>query len=383
MPTNPTHNVEQETTFYKELQKHAALDLRDRRGKKHHIVFILLGVILGLLRNRDGKLSSIHRSMVNTHSHLCELLGVDLPTAVSRAQLPRILRRVNHELFEELLFKFTRIELSDQERKWFAGDGKELRGSIEKGKNRGEVLVQLIRHGDGGVIGQTFYNGTKESEKPCLQQLVESKGVKSQKITADALHLHPCMTEMIEQAGGVFVIGLKDNQKELLQDMVDHSEAFAPVREYKTVDKGHGRLEIRCYTCFDVSREYFEGRWAKSGFSSLIRVKRTRITLKNNDSSEELSYYLSNGKSENALEYFEAVRNHWRIEVNNHYRDVSLKEDKFRTKEKPVTMLMASIRTLVLHLLRRCNPRNLIAQMERFQDNFDELFYALKKIRFL
>jgi len=325
--------VEQETTFYEELQGESGLDLRDRRGKKHDLVFVLLGVMVGLLRNRDGNLSSIHRCMVNTHWRLCELLGVKIARVVSRAQLPRILASVNRELFEELLFKFTKIELGEQELQWFAGDGKELRGSIAKGSKRGEVSVQLVRHEDGGVVGQAFYNGTKESEKPCLQQLVETTGVKSQKITADALHLHPCMTEMVEQAGGVFVIGLKDNQKELLQDMIDHTKVFAPRTEHQTVDKGHGRLEIRHYACFEVRGEYFESRWAHSGFSSLIAVKRTRTLLKNKDSSEEMSYYLSNGKSENALEYFGAVRNHWSIEVNNHYRDVSLKEDQFQTKK--------------------------------------------------
>ena len=44
---------------------------------------------------------------------------------------------------------------------------------------------------------------------------------------------------------------------------------------------------------------------------------------------------------------------------------------------------MATIRTLALELLRRCKPDNMIAQMERFQDNFDELIQTLKKIRFL
>ncbi|MFN7118399.1 MAG: ISAs1 family transposase [Saprospiraceae bacterium] len=338
--------MEQETTFYQELQGQAGLDLRDRRGRKHDIVFILLGVMVGLLRNRDGNLSSIHRCMVNTHCRLCELLGVEIARAVSRAQLPRILASVNGELFEQMLFKLSKIELSGQERKWFAGDGKELRGSIEKGDKRGEVSVQLVRQEDGRVIGQAFYNGTKESEKPCLQQLVETTGVKSQKITADALHLHPCMTQMVAQAGGVFVIGLKDNQKELLQDMVDHTKAFAPSMEHKTIDKGHGRLEIRQYACFDVSGEYFESRWVDSRFSSLIAVKRTRTVLKNNDSSEEMSYYLSNGKCKNALEYFQAVRNHWSIEVNNHYRDVSLKEDEFRTKKNLLQSLWQALEPL-------------------------------------
>jgi hypothetical protein len=44
---------------------------------------------------------------------------------------------------------------------------------------------------------------------------------------------------------------------------------------------------------------------------------------------------------------------------------------------------MATLRTLVLELLRQCKPDNMIAQMERFQDDFDELIETLKKIRFL
>lgn len=329
----PTYTPPQKKTFYEELQNAEGLDLRDCRGKKHDLAYVLLGVLIGLLRHRDGNLSSIHRSMINTHRQLCESLGVVIEGVVSRAQLPRILLKVNRSVFEQVLFRHYKLELSEQERKWFAGDGKELRGSIEKGDKRGEVSVQLVSHEDGAVAGQAFYNGTKDSEKPCLQQLIQTTGVKSQQITADALHLHPAMTALIHHAGGVFVIGLKENQKELLQDMIDHTEVFGPKAKHRTVDKGHGRLEIRQYTCFDVSGEYFESRWDNSGFSSLVRVQRTRMMLKTNDSSEEVSYYISNGKSENALEYFKAVRNHWAIEVNNHYRDVSLKEDQFRTKK--------------------------------------------------
>lgn len=328
-----THDTVQETTFYEELQKQPGLDLRDNRGKRHNLALVLLGVIIGLLRKRDGNLSSIHRSMENNQEKLCTALRIDNENVVSRSHLPRILAKVNRGAFEQLLFQYFKMELGEEEKKWFAGDGKELRGSIEKGDKRGEVSVQLVHHEDGAVIGQAFYNGTKESEKPCLQQLIQQTEVQSQQITADALHLCPAMTEPIHHAGGVFVIGLKDNQKELLEDMMDHTHAFKPKAKHRTVDKGHGRLEIRNYACFDVRGEYFESRWQNSGFSSLLRVQRTRTVLKTNESSEETTYYISNGKSENALEYFQAIRNHWTIEVNNHYRDVSLKEDHLRTKK--------------------------------------------------
>ena len=330
----PTHFCKQETTFYEELQKRQDIDLRDKRGKVHDLGFILLGLVIALLRHRDGTLSSIHRSIVNTHSLLCGALGLDIKRAVSRAQLPRVLEKVNLGVFEDLLFGHYKVELSDAEKQWFAGDGKELRGSIEKGDKRGEVLVQLVRHEDRAVLGQSFYNGTKESEKPCLQQLVQQTGAQSQKITADALHLCPAMTEPIEQNKGIFLIGLKDNQKELLQDMTDHTESFKPVKKETTVDKGHGRLEKRQYYHYDVSEEYFEQRWNRSGFRSLFKVQRSRIDLKTNEQSTETAFYISNGDAGQGHGYFTAIRNHWSVEVNNHIRDVSLKEDWLRTKKE-------------------------------------------------
>lgn len=325
--------MKQETTFYEDLQKSEDLDLRDPRGRRHDLSLVLTGLIIALLRKRDGTLSSIYRSMQNMQEQLCAALGIENERIVSRSHLPILLGKVNEKVFSALLLARYGVKFSDEQRQWFAGDGKELRGSIEKGNKRGEVSVQIVSHQDRAVAGQAFYNGTKESEKPCLSTLVQQTTVNEHGFTADALHLHPEMTESIEQAGGIFVIGLKDNQKELLTDMIDHTQAFAPRASLRTVDKGHGRLEIRQYSCFDISEEYQDERWHKSNLQSLIRVKRIRTTLKNNESSEEVSYYISNGDSENATTYFEAVRNHWSIEVNNHYRDVSLKEDQFRTKK--------------------------------------------------
>lgn len=140
--------MKQETTFYEDLQKAEGLNLRDNRGKRHDLAFILLGVIIALLRKSDGNLSSIHRSMINTHKKLCTHLNIEIARSVSRAQLPRILGKVSLVKFEELLFEHFVIELDKEEKQWFAGDGKELRGSIEKGSKRGEALVQLVRHQD-------------------------------------------------------------------------------------------------------------------------------------------------------------------------------------------------------------------------------------------
>ena len=227
-----TH-LKQETTFYEQLQNTEHLDLRDSRGKRLCLVHVLLGLTIGLLRNRDGNLSSIHRSMKNKNKELCLFLGIDNQRVVSRSHLPIILQKVNLILFETLLFDYYKLELTEEQKEWFAGDGKELRGSIDKGDKRGEALVQLVRHRDRKLLGQNRYNGKKESEKLCLRELLSQTGALSQKITADALHLSPKTTEPIAKAGGVFIIGLKGNQKGLLAQMEKCSTQLKPVRQCK------------------------------------------------------------------------------------------------------------------------------------------------------
>ena len=115
----------------------------------------------------------------------------------------------------------------------------------------------------------------------------------------------------------------------------------------------------------------------------MFRVERSRIELKTNKQSEETSFYLSNGKADQDHGYFDAIRNHWSVEVNHHIRDVSLKEDQLRTKKNEITTVMAGLRTIVMELFRLWKPQNIVAQMELFQDDFSQLIFALKRINFL
>jgi hypothetical protein len=43
------------------------LDLRDERGKELNLPLFLMGLLLALLRHKDGNLSGIHRSMKDKH----------------------------------------------------------------------------------------------------------------------------------------------------------------------------------------------------------------------------------------------------------------------------------------------------------------------------
>lgn len=373
----------QETTFYKQLQECEGLDLRDARGKTHNLAFVLLGLTVSLLCNRDGNLSSIHRCMQNKNTELCWFLGIDNQVVISRSHLPVILKKVSLKAFEKLLFSVFGIDLTGKEKSWFCGDGKELRGSILKGDKRGEAIVQLVRQSDKTVLDQSYYSGKKESEKPCLNELITKSGAVSQKLTLDALHLSPQTTQLIEDAKGIFLIGLKENQKELLEDMKWSSIHLSPVNQGITVNKGHGRFEKRTYFHYQIEGEYFNQRWGKSNFQSLFKVERYRLELKTGKESLNTDYYISNGKYHPNEDYFKSIRQHWVIETNNHIRDVTLKEDKLKTKKTKVSKILASCRTLVIKLLQKTKAKNMVAQLELFQDNFLALMIWLRKIKFL
>lgn len=148
----PTDN----RSFFVQLQKAEGLDLRDQRGKKHELAVVLTGVMLALLRNRDGCLSSLHRHLKNHYGRLMRALAWAPKTALSRAPLPRVLEQVAGAEFDRLLFENDGLQLTPQERQWFAVDGKELKGSIAKGATRGEAVVTAIAHATRQTQSQTY-----------------------------------------------------------------------------------------------------------------------------------------------------------------------------------------------------------------------------------
>lgn len=105
---------------------------------------------------------------------------------------------------------FFGVSLSEEIKKWFSFDGKELRGSIAKGSKRGIAVVQAVCHQDRETHAETFYDGKKESEIPCVRALLKA-GLSTQKSSLDALHLNPETTKIINKNKGIYLIGLKEN----------------------------------------------------------------------------------------------------------------------------------------------------------------------------
>jgi hypothetical protein len=80
---------------------------------------------------------------------------------------------------------------------------------------------------------------------------------------------------------------------------------------------------------------------------------------------------------------FQNIRGHWGVEVNNHIRDVTFKEDKLITKLKYVARPITLCRTLVMRWLQKENVGNYAQKMDLFADDFEQTLLFLKNVNVL
>ena len=331
---------EQNKSFFDQLQNVEGLDLRDTRGLRHELRVVLLGVTMAILSNRDGNLSSIHRYIVNHNTRILRSINYSIHCPISRSQLPNVLENVCLKVFEGILFANFGIILSKQERQWFALDGKDLKGNIETGHTRGEAIVQAVTHKDRVVQSQDYYSGRKESEVITVRNILKDNNLEGQKISMDALHCKPNTLKPIHESGGIYLVGLKDNQKELLSECIDVIRFVKPTFNFiqaechsdGNIKAKHGRIEKREYNVYNISKEEKHKRWENCKISTFIEVKRDITEVKTQKKYLETSHYISN-QDDKYLELCHAVRGHWSVEVNNHIRDVTFAEDNLTSKK--------------------------------------------------
>jgi predicted transposase YbfD/YdcC len=361
------------TTFYTQVKACDEIDLRDNRGKIHEAAFVIVQFVLALLSNRDGNMSRIHEHMEGKHAELVAFLELDTAPkhCISRAQLPVFLGKINYELLACFVVKNSTIVFKMSSVSWYALDGKELRGSIKKGSKRGEALVLAVRHKDREVVGQGYYNGEKESEIPAVRALLKERRLDHQNVTMDALHLNPTTLEGISKAGGKFLVGLKGNQEKLREIMYECSYNEEALYDRFDQEKSHGRVQERYYMSYDVSHIEFDERWAGVNFQTLIQVCRNQNVSNKEEEQYKVSNYLTNIPCKNvqtANELFDAVRNHWQVEVNNNIRDTALQEDKLRTSNLFMVRTISCLRTLVTRLLDEHETKNRRKKLDYFSE---------------
>jgi len=122
------------------------------------------------------------------------------------------------------------------------------------------------------------------------------------------------------------------------------------VDRVETVEKGHGRVEIRRLECSESLASYLS-QWP--GLRQVCRIERRR-SLRGKDSIEVVHAITSLSRARaNAASLLDIARGHWGIENRlHHVRDRTCREDACRTRSGNAPQTLAALRNAALTIHR-------------------------------
>ena len=278
---------------------------------------------------------------------------LELPHGIpSHDTFNRLFAALDANKFMEAFMRWTQSLRGAVEQEIVAMDGKALRRAIDAGENP-KVIVNAWAAESGLVLGQRKVD-EKSNEIKAVPELLRVLELSGCIVTLDAMGCQKKIAREIIEADADYVLALKGNQSAAHGEIRSYlDEAIAAGRSelaaYETVEKGHGRLEIRRY--WQSERiEWFADKGLWEGLRSVGVVEAVREI--NGRTSTERRYYISSLPL-GAERFARAVRGHWGIENQLHWRlDVLFGEDQSRARSGYAAENLAALRRWALNLLK-------------------------------
>ena len=302
----------------------------------------------------------------------------------------------SHDTFNRVFNRLDPVEFQNSFLNWVSAaseliggqviaiDGKVLRRSHDHGIGKAAIdMVSAWATKNHLVLGQVKVD-EKSNEITAIPQLLKALNISGCIITIDAMG---CQTEIaaeIISQGADYVLSLKGNQgnlfedvKWLFDDLEEGDYKYYTYDYHKTVNKGHGRIEIReCWTISDIDilchlRGY--KNWEKLKTVSRIRSQRWI----GEEQSCEDRYHIASITG--ARPVLGAVRSHWGVENKLHWTlDMAFDEDRSRVRKGYGAENFAVLRHIALNLLKQEKSCKRSIRGKRLLAGWDEMY--LRKV---
>jgi len=296
--------------------------------------------------------------------------------APSEPTIRRVLQNADVESIDKALNTWIFNALDPEAQKDnIAIDGKVLRGA-KKNNGKQVNLLSAFLHKQGVVIGQIEIDD-KTNEIPEIKTLLNPMDVEGKIITADALHTQKeTANYVVNEKKADFVFTVKDNQPTLKADIEALNLERFPPPEAETIDKGHGRIEIRRIWTSTKLNDYLQFPYVQQVFI----IEREVTKCKTGETYIEKVAGITSlipSKAKPAI-LLSLNRGHWSIENSLHYvRDVTFGEDHSQVRTNKGPRMMASLRNFAISLLRIFGKVKNIAKARRFLCNQQHLALQL------
>jgi predicted transposase YbfD/YdcC len=356
-------------------------DPRRKQGTRYSLAAILSLTVVAVLSNHTSVLA-IAEWAARQPCRVRRALGFQRDTTPHQTTIQRLLaRRDPTELAVAVARVFDPLKpgaIRPRGSQGVALDGKAQRGRLRHGATPTHPIhaVSAFCHDLAGILSQLVVDAQhQEAELTVAPEAIRQIDWQGRVLTGDALYCQQALCRQVVEAGGDYLVIVKQNQPNLLADI---AQVFAPLtaeelactgvqtvqplafQSYRTVEKGHGRIEERQIR---VSNEL-------AGYSSWPYLEQvfeyTRTWRIKGCTKQQVRYGITSLPADisNAAQLAKLKRGHWQVENGLHYvKDVTLGEDASQTHTGNGADVFAMVRNIAISLLRRAGYRCIAARL--------------------
>jgi predicted transposase YbfD/YdcC len=267
-------------------------------------------------------------------------------------------------------------------------DGKTMRGSHDTYHDKSSKHIVSAWANESRLVLAQVATSEKSNEITAIPELLGLLQLDGCVVTIDAMGAQKAIAQRIVEGGADYVLAVKGNQPELKEEVTDNFEKVgvkSDVQVDKSVNGGHGRVEIRTYQACTVENyltPQLISQWPE--LKSMIMVD-SYVEFTNGrrqgESREERRFFISSLEADQVTEAMQAIRSHWGIENSLHYvLDVAFREDHNRTRMGHAAVNQAVLRHFALNQLQQEKSAKLGVKAKRKKAGWDNE-YLLKVLR--
>ena len=236
-------------------------------------------------------------------------------------------------------------------------DGKTIRRSFDTASEKAAIhMVSAWCKSNQMVLGQ-IATDEKSNEIKAIPQLLKILELDNAVVTIDAMGCQKKIAAEIVNNNADYILQLKGNQEafhkeviELFENCLTDDCRGIKYHTAKTINKGHGRIEVRKIVATNEI-EWFAEREKWKNLNSLIRVESQRTV--DGKSSKEFRYYISSMAADEPAELLDYIRGHWGVENSLHWSlDISFREDECRIRQGHAAENFSRLNRIALNLLK-------------------------------